>query len=312
MFLCVGTTPTVQRTMTFEHLTLDAVNRAATVLESASGKSLNVARTLHTLGKKVLAIGFLGGDTGELILADLDRAGIPADFVTVLPKTRTCTTVIDNATKKVTELVEETSPVDPPAYDRLLKIIDANLNRTRVLVLSGSLPPQAPQDFYARCAHLARRSNIPVILDTRGEPLRLALAEKPTVVKPNRHELQETVSFPIDDDASLQAAIRELMRQGPGWAIITHGPQDAIASDGESFWRITPPKIAAINPIGSGDAFGAGLAIALLEGRDLPTACRLGAACGAANALNSPAGHGRREDVERLSPEVRITSMQIQ
>ena len=306
MILCLGTTPTVQRTMTFEQLTLNAVNRAATVRESASGKSLNVARTLHTLGQAVLAIGFLGGDGGQLIRADLDRAGIAHDFVAVTPKTRTCTTVIDHATGTVTELVEETSPVDPPAYEQLLQMVEANLCNTDVLVLSGSLPPLAPLDFYARCTRLARLANIPVVLDARGEPLRQALAEKPTVVKPNRQELQETVSFPIDDESSLHAAIREMIRQGPRWAVITDGPRDAIASDGEHFWRITPPTIVAVNPIGSGDALGAGLAMALLEGHDLPTACRLGAACGAANALNSPAGHGRRKDVERLLAEVKI------
>src|SRR5438046_1242556 len=104
MILCLGTTPTVQRTMTFERLLLDHVNRAATVLESASGKSLNVARTLDTLGAEVLAVGFLGGDTGKLVRDDLAAANIAHEFLEVAPRTRTCTTVIDRATNTVTEL----------------------------------------------------------------------------------------------------------------------------------------------------------------------------------------------------------------
>lgn len=309
MILCLGTTPTVQRTMTFEHVTVDAVNRASAVIESASGKSINVARTLHTLGKAVWATGFLGGDTGAIIRADLERAGMAHDFVTVAPRTRTCTTVIDRSTGTVTELVEETKPVDPEAYERLLAITNAQLPQAEAMVLSGSLPPEAPVDFYGRCTRMARLANIPVVLDARGAALQCALGEKPTVVKPNRQELQETVSFPIDDDGSLQRAIRELLAAGPRWAIITQGAQDAIASDGKSFWRITPPRIQAVNPIGSGDAFAAGLAAALVEGRDLVESCRLGAACGAANALNSPPGHGREEDVERLAADVRIRPM---
>src|SRR5947199_2381388 len=96
MILCLGTTPTVQRTMTFDRVTADAVNRAREVLETASGKSINVARTLHTLGHEVLASGFLGGQPGQFIRDDLDRAGIPHHFIDVTPvKTRTCTTVID-------------------------------------------------------------------------------------------------------------------------------------------------------------------------------------------------------------------------
>jgi tagatose 6-phosphate kinase len=294
--------------MTFDRVTPDAVNRATEVLETASGKSINVARTLHTLGQEVLAIGFLGGDTGRVVRQDLDAAGIPHDFIEVTPKTRTCTTVIDRAAGTVTELVEETRPVEPRAYHDLLRTLNANLSRARALVLSGSLPPAAPNDFYARCTHLARAAKLPVILDTRGEPLRQALPEQPTVVKPNRLELAETTPYSIDSDEALRRAILELLHTGPQWAIITDGPRPALACDGEHFWRVTPPRIEPVNPIGSGDAFAAGLAIALVESRTLPEACRLAAACGAANALSSPPGHGRKHDVGRLLGQVTISA----
>src|SRR3954452_5996785 len=119
MILCLGTTPTVQRTMTFERLSLDNVNRAAEVLETASGKSLNVARVAHTLGEPVLATGFAGGDSGAFLREDLTRAGIAHDFVTVEPKTRTCVTAIDRANKTATELIQESSEVEKPAWGRL-------------------------------------------------------------------------------------------------------------------------------------------------------------------------------------------------
>jgi 1-phosphofructokinase family hexose kinase len=238
---------------------------------------------------------------------DLDAAGIPHDFIEVAPKTRTCTTVIDRVAGTVTELVEETRPVEPRAYDDLLRTLDANLPHAGALILSGSLPPAAPTNFYARCTHLARAANLPVILDTRGEPLRQALAKRPTVVKPNRLELAETTSYPIDSEEALRRAILDLLRTGPQWAIITDGPRPALACDGEHFWRVTPPRIKPVNPIGSGDAFAAGLAIALTENRPLPEACRLGAACGAANALSSPPGNAKRYDVGRLLGEVEVS-----
>ena len=96
MILCVGTTPVMQRTMTFARLQIDAVNRAADVRESASGKSINVARVAHTLGAEVVATGFLGGPRGAFIRSDLDSAGIAHDFVSVRPNTRMCVTMIDH------------------------------------------------------------------------------------------------------------------------------------------------------------------------------------------------------------------------
>lgn len=310
MILCLGTTPTIQRTMAFERLKLDAVNRAADVRESASGKSINVALTLRTLGEEVLATGFLGGESGRFMRRQLDGAKISHEFIEVGPPTRTCVTVLDRATGVATELVEETKPAELRAYAELLKVVDANLWRCRVFVLSGSLPPGAPQDFYARCTQLARTAKVPVVLDGRGEPLRHALAEKPTVVKPNRHELAETVDIPVDTDEGLRSAIRELLARGPAWAVITDGPRDVIASDGTTFWRITPPKITPVNPIGSGDAFAAGMAFAITQGKGLEDACRLGAACGAANALSSPPGYLQIEDVSALLGRVIVTKME--
>src|SRR6266511_1746626 len=107
MILCIGTTPVMQLTFVFPRLQLDHVNRATEVHDTASGKSINVARVIHTLGEESFATGFLGGDTGKFIRDDLAACGIANDFVSVTPTTRTCVTVIDQSTGQATELVEE-------------------------------------------------------------------------------------------------------------------------------------------------------------------------------------------------------------
>src|ERR1700679_2967667 len=94
MILCLGTTPTVQRSMTFNRVVIDDVNRAVEVQEYASGKSPNVARLLRTMGADPLEVGFAGGDRGRLLLEDLTRAGIRCDFVNIPTQTRLCTTLI--------------------------------------------------------------------------------------------------------------------------------------------------------------------------------------------------------------------------
>src|SRR4051812_44569687 len=139
MILTLGTTPAGQRTMTFEQLVVDGVNRAAEVRETASGKSINVARVLKTLGHDVIATGFLGGDGGKAVREDLARAGIGDEFVMVGAKTRTCVTVIDSAAGTATELIEESHPVEPPDADALLGKLDELLEAADVLVLSGTL-----------------------------------------------------------------------------------------------------------------------------------------------------------------------------
>src|SRR5687768_1732895 len=121
MIVCLGTTPTMQRTMLFDRVQLDGVNRATEVREYASGKSVNVAKVLRTLGHDALATGFLGGARGELLRQHLERAGIRTAFVTVAAPTRLCTTVIDRATGQVTELVEEAARLEPADWQALAR-----------------------------------------------------------------------------------------------------------------------------------------------------------------------------------------------
>ncbi len=298
----------MQRSMAFAALHLDEVNRAVEVSDYASGKSINVAKVAHTLGEDVLATGFLGGDNGRFIRQDLNTLGVPHDFVGVEPRTRMCITVIDRGSGRVTELVEESREVEPIAWETLQSRVSDLLRKTKLLVLSGSLPPSPPRDFYAFCIDRANAANVRTILDAAGEPLRQALSKRPFVVKPNRSELAKTLDCKIDSDGAFRDAMKRLIDLGPTWAIVTEGKVGVTISDGKQFWRIRSPEVKAISPIGSGDALAAGVAVALVRGESMPQACRLGVACGAANAMTDRAGVLRREDVDALLPQIRVES----
>jgi 1-phosphofructokinase family hexose kinase len=303
MIVCLGTTPTVQRTMTFNNLRVDGVNRAASVLEYASGKSTNVARVLHSLGKQVVAMGFLGGERATPFREDLKRAGIPHEFLTVDAETRLCTTVIDKSTNTATELVEESRMLRARDYDALLERLAMRLMRAKALVMSGSLPPEAPIDFYASCLQMAGR-NLPTVLDAAGEPLLKALKWHPLVVKPNVSEIEQTLDADVEDEPSLRGAMRELVALGAGWVVVTRGASSVLITNGKSFWEIHPPKIDVVSPIGSGDALAAGIVAGIVDAQDVPTACKLGIACGAANAMTPLAGHLQRSEVDALLTQI--------
>lgn len=308
MILCLGTTPVLQRSMTFDRVRLDDVNRARGVRDYASGKSVNVARVLHTLGHDVLATGFLGGARGGTLRRDLDAAGIAHDFVTVAPETRQCITVIDRAAGIATELVEESSPVGESGWRELDEKLRRLLPTCGLWTFSGTLPPGAPQDFYARWLPLARQTGARVILDAKGEPLELALKEGNAIYKLNRDEFADTLRTDLSDDARLLEAVRKHTPDG-GTLIITLGKSGALASDGRSCWRVFSAKVNAVSAVGSGDSFSAGLAAGLDRGASLPDALRLAAACGAANATTAYAGHLEPNEVDRLLGETRVESL---
>jgi tagatose 6-phosphate kinase len=294
--------------MSFAHLLVDAVNRTADVSQYASGKSVNAARVLHTLGQESCCTGFVGGDTGEFLLKDLDEAEIAHHFVRVDPPTRMCITVIDQSNHSATELIEESKPLSAHAYLQLLKTSSELLTGAKAVLLSGSLPPGAPVDFYARCVACAVAAKLPVVLDATGQPLREALSQKPTVIKPNRQELSQTVGLPVQTDEQLKTAIGQLLAMGPQWAVVTDGSRETVASDGKSFWKISTPKVDVVSAIGSGDSFAAGLTAGIAQGQPVPDACKLAAACGSANAMTNRAGHLSKADVDRLIGQVRVAA----
>jgi tagatose 6-phosphate kinase len=302
MIICLGTTPAVQRVMVFKRLVIGEVNRAVEAHHGIAGKSINVAKVLSSLRKPVWATGFVGGDRGEFIRSELNRLGINHDFVTVDPETRLCVTILDQGGGSITELVEESRGVQEAAWEDLLSNLKT-APTAQMLVLSGTLAGGAKPGFYRECIET---TGLPTIVDTQGTVLLESLKAKPLVAKPNRQELGVALGMPVDSDSQLKSAMNKLLDLGAQNAVITLGADGAIATDGNDFWRIHSPPIKAINSVGSGDAFTAGLAAGLVDGQPLPDACRLGAACGAANASTLMAGEVQPDDVQRLLKQTTV------
>lgn len=70
-------------------------------------------------------------------------------------------------------------------------------------------------------------------------------------------------------------------------------------------WRIEPPKLGAVNPIGSGDSLAAGLLRSFTQGSSVPESASYAAACAVANALTPTSSVIHPEDVE----EVRLSRL---
>ena len=304
--LCVGATPAEQRVMVFSQLTEDAVNRAALTLDGAAGKSVNVAKVLKALGEHPYATGFLGGDRGRRIRSRLDHQRIQHEFVDVPSHTRLCITVIDQYAGSQTELVEESLPVPSRCYSELFRVVRKRLPVSRAIILSGTLTQGGPADFYFRCVRESNQVGILSVVDAKGESLDRALDAHPSLVKPNRSELEASVGRKLKSERALRKAMQELVDRGAGSVVVTGGAEATLAFDGTSFWRIHPVRLKAVNPIGSGDSFTAALVSSLLRGEDLGEACRWGTAAGGANTLSLMPGELTLKKVREIGPLIHV------
>ncbi|HOE61448.1 MAG TPA: PfkB family carbohydrate kinase [Kiritimatiellia bacterium] len=283
--LCLGLSPVLQRTLRFDRLTPDEVNRARQVMESAAGKALNTARALVTLGTPAITAGFNGGASGARVTAMLKQCGV-GDAMTTMPSpTRLCTTLLDDHAGTVTELVEE---APAPGRTALRRFIADNLSRipgAALLAISGTLPPFAKDDFYVAFVRAARAAGVPVVIDSHRTALIQVLFEQPLLAKLNVAELEATLGEKLNTEARILRGMRDLLNLGAANVFVTQGSRAAYLLTPRAAWRFTPPAIRErVNPIGSGDCTTAGIVHALLRGKRLPDAVRLGLACGSANA----------------------------
>ena len=89
---------------------------------------------------------------------------------------------------------------------------------------------------------------------------------------------------PLDRQADLLAAMRELNERGADWVVVTSGAQPVIATHAGKQWQVATPTVEVVNPIGSGDCFSAALAWGLMSGEPMERCLSLAVAAGAENA----------------------------
>ena len=138
----------------------------------AGGKGINVARTLKALGVPVVATGLVGGSTGTRIVEELTAEAILNDFVRIDGESRTSTAVVDPAGGTYTEINEWGPAVSAEELETLLEKLRYLTQGAELVVFAGSLPRDVADDFYAEATRELERRQVPVVLDTEGEPLR--------------------------------------------------------------------------------------------------------------------------------------------
>jgi 1-phosphofructokinase family hexose kinase len=309
--LFVAANPSIDRLYEFDRFTAGEIHRPRSAVAVAGGKGLNAARAAATLGGSVTAVGIAAGRTGDWIVERLAELGIDARMARASGETRTCVSVLDRSTGELTEIYESGEAIGDAAWDALEAIVRAELGHGEVaaVAVSGSLPPGAPTDGYGRIARIAAAIEppVPVLADTYGPALGAVLAEAPAIVKLNASEAAEASGVVVSDVRSAVAAAGVLREAGAASVIVTLGLAGAVVVSDEELTQLRPPDIRGAYPVGSGDAFLGGFAVAYARGESVVDAARLGLAAGIANARLPGAGTLDPTAIDALLEQVAST-----
>jgi 1-phosphofructokinase family hexose kinase len=303
--------PAVDRELTVPAMEFDSVLRASEARVDFGGKGFNVSRLLQGMNEPSTAVGFLGGNAGELLQKGLQGLGIGTDFVWVSEETRTNVSVVTQSHDHYLKVNEKGPLVDGAKQKELLDKIASLAKSGDWWVLAGSLPPGVADDFYARVVNVLNKHNAHAILDTSGDSLKLGCAEKPYLVKPNAEEAHALTGLPIDTPAEIIAAAAEIRRMGAQNVVISMGKAGALLHTAEGTWLTHSPKIQEKNPIGAGDSMVGGLVWALTHEIPLKEALGWGVASGAGTASLPGTEVGSRPLIEQLYSQVRYERLEI-
>ena len=271
------------------------------------GGGINVARVAHRLGADVLAIYPIGGQIGKLLHRLVEREDIASLVTPSHVETRENLTAYEEATGEQYRFVMPGSRLHRAEWEAVLGRLASLAERPKFVVASGSVPPGAPDDFFARVARHAKALGAKTVIDTSGPALAAVLAEGVSVIKPNLIELMEYVADPLERDADRIAACRKLAVDGGAELVaLTLGDQGALLVTADRAWRAPPLKIEAVSTVGAGDSFLGGLVAALAADKPLENAFRVAVAAASAAVRMPGTGLCQPEDVKRLLPDVQI------
>lgn len=260
MILTLTANPSVDRTVGLAGpLARGGVQRTTTVSDQAGGKGVNISRAAVAAGLDTLAVLPVPEDGG--FAAEVRRAGIPVRACAAGADVRVNLTLTE-PDGTTTKLNSPGADAAPALLDELAAAVVTLAGDADWVVLAGSLPPGAPDGWYADLVTALRGGPARVAVDTSNAPLAALVAAlpgaAPDLMKPNAEEL---ASFTGADAAVLEAepeaaadAARTLVGRGVGAVLATLGAHGAVLVTAEGTWHAAPPPTTVVSTVGAGDS----------------------------------------------------------
>lgn len=307
MILTVTFNPAIDKTIKLSGLKVNEVNRVNYSRSDAGGKGINVSKTIKELNGESIALGFVGGKSGETILEYLSEAGIKNDFIRIFGETRTNIKVVDTVNNTFTDINENGPAVTADKVAAIKSKLEGYLHEGTIVVLSGSVPAGVSDTIYKEIIELVNKANARVILDADRKLFLEGIKAGPFMVKPNMDELEMAFNKVIKDEADLIETAKSLLDYGIKYVVVSLGGEGSIVVSKDKIIKAKGMKVQVKSTVGAGDSMVGALASALERGWDMEKALRFAAATSTATVMTEGSQSGRLEDIEALIEKIEIS-----
>jgi 6-phosphofructokinase 2 len=285
--LTVTLNPTLDVSTTVTKLIDHAKMRCTPEREQVGGGGINVAHVVHSLGASCQAMLTVGGLRGQDIVQRLTDNGLDCIQAPIAEQARQCFTVYESQTNHEYRFVLPGPRLSNTEQDMCTAVILQHLP-AKYLVLSGSLPPGMPDNYYATVIRAVRQRNpnLRIVVDASGQALADALDAGMFLCKPSREEFFALTSHDCESRADAHQCVnaaRELIKQDKTEVVaLTLGADGSLIVTHDQAWRIDPLAVKVTSTVGAGDSFVGGFVWSMTKQDDMVQAAKLGTAAAAA------------------------------
>ena len=307
MIITVTMNPSVDISYPLDALKIDDVNRVEKVSKTAGGKGLNVSRVIKQMNGELIASGIHGGSLGTYIVEQLNKEEVPNRFLEIEKESRNCIAILHEGNQ--TEILESGPTLDDGEGDEYFKLFEELLDEADVVTISGSLPKGLSPTYYQQLLEMSRDKQVKILVDTSGEALKQTLlgGQKPFLIKPNTDELNGLLEQEVTSDIEvLKEALSDSLFDGVEAIVVSMGADGAFAKIHGEFYKVSIPKINVVNPVGSGDATIAGLAMGIDQELSWVDVLKIAMTTGMLNTMEDKTGHINMKNFEMYFEQVKV------
>jgi 6-phosphofructokinase 2 len=293
--------PAIDKSASVDHVVAEHKLRCRTPRFEPGGGGVNVCRAIKKLGGESRLLYPSGGLTGKRLQALLDEEGLDHRPFPIDGMIRESLIILEESTGRQYRFGMPGPKLQKKEWEQFLQELSAMEPPPDYVVASGSLPPGAPPDFYARVARIGKAKGTKTIVDVSGKALKEAIEEGVYLIKPNVREFRDLVGEAVKEESQIKAEAQKMIKNGQCKVlVISLGAAGALAVSKDFAEHILPPTVPIISKVGAGDSMVAGITLSLARGKPLKESVLFGVAAGTAAVMTPGTELCRREDAERL------------
>jgi len=305
MYLTVTLNPALDKIVYVDQLKIGEVNPIEIKETLAAGKGVDVSKVLRDLGHPVTACGFVGNNYASIFQRLCITRSINDCFTRIKGQTRTNVHLLD-ADGHETELMEPAPEISGREWNEFIKRLGQILEGCDMVAICGSVPHSITPQMISEMFNLIERYNLPVLVDTHGPALDVAVTKRPHLVKFNREKIRQQLgkyNVTIDE---VTAYAKDLLKLGVQNVLISLGKDGALLYNKDGILKADAPQVEVVSTIGCGDAMVASVAESLKHKRSAEDMLRHSVAISSACCLTTENAKIDMDTYKALLEQVKV------